>query len=282
MTHTCPHCRNQFQAKRLDQVYCRQSCRQRAYIKRNRLESSKHQNVTTANPLQGIDVAGLLGNISPETVAPLLSILAQNPSLMEKLTGNTAQTSEKSKEETKKPSQNVSDGSRENLNKHGKFMEDSWKANNENVNTVKSYTRPFDENNILAWMVEQKLTLRIDKNGYVRSLFPHWSNKEWDLSLHVNERMLKVFKYLQKASYNKVIGAESLCDCHKLINDFSSGIYAYALPQDYPFHRFLNLLAGRLEKLVERLKGQTKVKFSIPDDLHKMMTLLEIQLGSEN
>ncbi|MBK6526004.1 MAG: hypothetical protein IPG07_10940 [Crocinitomicaceae bacterium] len=58
--------------------------------------------MTTANPLQGIDVAGLLGNISPETVAPLLSILAQNPSLMEKLTGNTAQTSEKSKEETKK------------------------------------------------------------------------------------------------------------------------------------------------------------------------------------
>ncbi|MBK9592386.1 MAG: hypothetical protein IPO32_13135 [Crocinitomicaceae bacterium] len=161
-------------------------------------------------------------------------------------------------------------------------MEDSWKANNENVNTVKSYTRPFDENNILAWMVEQKLTLRIDKNGYVRSLFPHWSNKEWDLSLHVNERMLKVFKYLQKASYNKVIGAKSLCDCYKLIHDFSTGIYSYALPQDYPFHRFLNLLAGRLRKLVERLKDQAKVKFSIPDDLYKMMMLLEIQLGSEN
>jgi hypothetical protein len=102
------------------------------------------------------------------------------------------------------------------------------------------------------------------------------------LSLHVNEKMLKVFKYLQKASYNKVIGAKSLWDCYKLVNDFSSGIYTYMLPQDYPFHRFLNLLAARIGKLVERLKDQAKVKFSIPDDLHQMMVLLEIQLGNGN
>src|SRR5687768_4018517 len=123
MTHTCPHCKNRFQPKRLDQVYCRHACRQGAYIMRKGFETGKRQNKASANPLQGVDLAALLGNMQPEMLMQVLSGIAQNPSL----TDNTRSNPEKDK--VKKPSQNVSNGSGEDLNKHGKFMEDSWKNN---------------------------------------------------------------------------------------------------------------------------------------------------------
>ncbi|MBK9592385.1 MAG: hypothetical protein IPO32_13130 [Crocinitomicaceae bacterium] len=69
--------------------------------------------MTTANPLQGIDVAGLLGIISPGNCCSFTFYSCTKSVTDGKIDGNTAQTSEKSKEETKKPSQNVSDGSRE-------------------------------------------------------------------------------------------------------------------------------------------------------------------------
>ena len=93
--------------------------------------------------------------------------------------------------------------------------------------------------------------------------------------------MVQVFDRLKKASAKKLISYKTLTNCYEQIREFGVGVYSYCLPKDYPFMSFIRFLMCRLAKLVESAKGLKEIKFSVPDELDKMMSILTLQLTNE-
>ena len=281
MTRNCQHCKTSFAPSRLNQYYCKQSCRQGAYLIRNGIGSSKNSKVHENNS-HGINVAGLLNNLQPEMLMQLLSGLAKNPSMTDNVTDKKEETLVNKGKKSEYPSQFVNDGFTLKK-KNDKFS--SRKHNESIADTVNDYPPcdlKYEGKDTVLYMLEHRLTISIPPNGYVRSLFPHWSNKEWNISLQVNKKMLQIFKRLQKASAKSVISYYELTDCCEQTHEISDGLYSFCVPEDYPFTRFLRLLTQRLTVLTDKVKDRTEIKFVVPEDLNEMMMVLNVQLRTED
>lgn len=272
MTHSCNHCKTEFRQKRRNQFYCNQSCRQMAYLGRKYGE-------TTSTP--GNDkfaaLTSLLEKIDPAVLTQMLSSANQNPSMTDNLT-DKAKTPENTRVSHNNPSQNVKNNL-ENTQKKGFSKSDAIRKNYlEALGQEGDLYNSDGCTGVLKQMLDRRLTIKIPPNGYVRSLFPHWENKEWFLSVHVNQKMLKVFERLRKASIKSVISRKELTLCYGKMREFCEGIYAYCLPDDYPFRRFIYFLTDRLAALTDSAKGRDEIKFRIPDEMRDMISILTIQL----
>lgn len=281
MTRNCQHCKTPFAPTRLNQYYCKQSCRQGAYLIRNGIGSGKNISATENNS-QGINVANLLNNIQPEMLMQLLSGFAKNPSMTNNVTDRKDETQINKRKEFENPSQSVNDGCNINSKKHNSFVGRRYEKIVDNVNDNTPCDLKYDGKDTVLYMLEHRLTISIPPNGYVRSLFPHWSNKEWNISLHVNKKMLQIFKRLQKASSRNIISYYELTDCCEQLHEISDGLYSFCVPEDYPFTRFLRLLTQRLTVLTDKVKDRTELKFVVPEDLNEMMMVLNVQLRTED
>ncbi len=176
---------------------------------------------------------------------------------------------------------------------HGRFMEESWRVHGKTVgsseqklvnsalNQVNSEVSQSQNSShgVFLEMVERGLTLSIPPSGYVRSLFPHWENKQWHISVFANRKMLGLFEKLQKASIKNVIRVDELTDKLEKIRELCYGFYGFCLPEDYPFTAFLRLMTDKLTSLTEKAIGKKEIRFKISDEMFTQMTVLKIQIG---
>ena len=275
MTHSCNHCKTEFRQKRRNQFYCNQSCRQMAYLGR------KYAGSTTA---PGNDkfaaLAGLLGNIDPAALTQMLSSANQNPSMTDQLT-DKPKTLANTSDSDNNPSQNVNNASSTVQKNSSSNSHDVYESYLKELRPGGEFYNSEGCTGVLKQMLDQGFTLKIAPKGYVRNLFPHWENKEWLLSVHVNEMMLKIFERLRKASIKSVISRKELTFCYEKMRDFCEGIYAFCLPADYPFRPFVYFLTDRLALLTDKSKGMDEIKFKVTDELREMMSILTIQLTIE-
>ena len=280
MTRNCQHCKTSFAATRLNQFYCKQSCRQGAYLIRNGIGSGKNISATENNS-QGINVANLLNNIQPEMLMQLLSGFAKNPSMTDNVTDKKGEAPVNKGNSPENPSQFVNDGFKFTDVNSNKFVQNQCGNNLKSVND--EYEKGIKKNggSVFNFMFRHGLTLEIPPKGYVRSLLPHWDEKEWKLSLVANQKMLKLFSRLQKASRKDVISILELNECNEQIKELRDGFYGIYLPEDYPFKLFILFLSEKIESLLARASGKTQIKFGIPEDLDEMMMILNVQLRTD-
>ncbi len=272
MTHSCNHCKTEFRQRRRNQFYCSQSCRQLAYVTR---KYSCNQTASSQENKAGIDLMGLLGNIQPEKLIQILAAV-NNQSMTDKLT-DKAEKPVNTHNTSQNPSQNVNDGFAKKQKKDQTFI----KKANETAESTQYNETEIVAKDVFDLMLLHKFTIPIPPKGYVRLLFPNWSNKEWGLSQYVNEKMLEIFKRLRLASRNKIISHRELCSCYDQIREFCDGSIAYCLPEDYPFKQFLRFLMIRLLPLMEDAKKKKRIKFKISEELDEMFTILNIQLRTQ-
>lgn len=275
MTHSCNHCKTEFRQRRRNQFYCTQSCRQLAYVERK--YSTNPVEPKSTDQLAGL--ANMLGKVNPEMLMQLLSSAVNNPSMTDNLT-NKSERPIKSHDSTQNPSQNVNDGLEKKQKKDQTFIKKANETGEPTTSTQYNDT-VIEAKDVFELMLLHKFTIPIPPKGYVRLLFPNWSNKEWGLSQYVNEKMLEIFKRLCLASRNKIISHRELCSCYDQIREFCDGSIAYCLPEDYPFKQFLRFLMIRLLSLMEDAKKKKRIKFKISEELDEMFTILNVQLRTQ-
>lgn len=277
MTHSCKHCKGIFAPKRRNQYYCSQTCRQKEYLLRNgftgTIITEKVQRSSSA-----MDEARLLiKNTDASVMIALLSLLntkTANLSMTENLTDNGQIPTEK-RIITKNPS--IQNHAEACVN-HVLPMQNP--SMTENVYGLHEKDQSQSGNHIFNIMLQQRLTIPIGKNGYIQSIFPHWTDREWKLSVLVNEKMLDLFECLKRASFKGVIAVETLQNCLEKTKELCDGIYGMLLPVDYPFSRFLRLLTNRLTVLTDKVTRSDKkeIPFSIADKLIDQMFVIKIQI----
>lgn len=273
MTHSCNHCKTEFRQRRRNQFYCSQSCRQMAYVERKFAPNADKN--TATDKLAGL--TSMLGNMEPDRLIDILTAAVNNPSMTDKLTDQEEHTIEPH-DTTQNPSQNVNSELENPVQKPDSYNEDPYENYLKTPQTENREQQPGKTQSIFDRMIREGYTIAIGPNGYVRSLFPHWENKNWDLSLYVNKRILQIFDALLKASDDRVISRKKLMNCYEQMKEFGTGVYAPFLPSDYPFMPFIRFLMQRLEAMVENAKGMKETKFGVSDELEKMMVILKIQL----
>jgi hypothetical protein len=310
MERICLHCNIDFEPRRLNQFYCRQSCRQGAYLLRKGFQNNN--GVHRTNPSQSVNDG--FDGLYNSHVKPMRKSCDSDVIPVRFESENDAKVlSETSK--IKNPSQNVNDGfskrqksdddfmedswrnhgskKDDSWKHHGRFMEESWRVHGKTVgsseqelvnsalNQVNSDVSQSQNSShdVFLEMVERGLTLSIPPSGYVRSLFPHWENKQWHISVFANRKMLGLFEKLQKASIKNVISFDELTDTSEKIRELCDGFYGFCLPEDYPFTAFLRLMTDKLTSLTDKAIGKKEIRFKISDELFAQMTVLKIQIG---
>lgn len=310
MERICPHCKTQFEPKRLNQFYCRQSCRQGAYLMRKGFQN--HKGGQRTNPSQYVNDGF---DDSFESHVKTMRTACDTDVMPMRFDSENETKMQSEKGKIKNPSQSVNDGFskqpksdadvmedswRNHASKkddswkhHGRFMGESWRVHGKTLENSeqKSVNDALNQensgisqsqnpsNDVFSDMVKRGLTLSIGSSGYVRSLFPHWENKVWYLSVFVNQKMLGLFEKLKKASSKNVITYSDLTDYLEQIKEMSDGFYGFCLPEDYPFIPFLRLLTDKLTVLTDKAIGKKEIRFKISDELFTQMTILKIQLG---
>lgn len=310
MVHICLHCNIEFEPKRLNQFYCRQSCRQGAYLLRKGFQNNN--GIHRTNPSQSVNDGfdGLYNShVKPKRTSCDSDVIPVRfeSEIDAKVLGETGKI--------KNLSQNVNDGFSKRQKSDGSFMDDSWRnhgsrkdeswkdhgrfmgeswrvhgktlgsTEQELVNSALNQLNPEvsqsknSSHDVFSVMVEQGLTLSIPPSGYVRSLFPHWENKQWHLSVFANRKMLDLFEKLKKASSKNVITVDELTDNLEKIRELCDGFYGFCLPEDYPFTPFLRLMTDKLTSLTDKAIGKKEIRFKISDEMFAQMTVLKIQIG---
>ncbi len=269
MTHSCNHCKTEFRQRRRNQFYCTQSCRQLAYVERK--YSTNPVDLKSTDQLSGL--ADMLGNMNPEMLVQILNAAVNNPSMTDK-----AESAVKPHDTAYNPSQNVNSSGANSAQKSGQTSEDLYEKYLKTLQVDNKTPQGEKNSSVLSQMIKDGFTIPIGTNEYVRSLFPHWENKDWFLSVQVNEIMLGVFDRLKKASREQVISYKTLMGCYGRMKEIAVGAYAHCLPQDYPFISFIRFLMYRLESLAEKAKGLKEIKFSVPRDLEEMMAVIRLQI----
>lgn len=279
MTHSCQHCKTEFERKRLNQFYCSQSCRQLAYVTRK--YSGKQQESIQNNTVPGFDLAGLLGNMQPEILLQLLNSAVNNPSMTDKLTDKKEKPAN-THDSKENPSQNVNDGFVKKSKNDRIFTQNAYEQKSAALENPSLGTLRPGDGSTFDLMLHHEFTISIPPKGYVRSLFPRWENKEWELSQYVNGKMVGIFDCLFRADVKNTISHRELYACHNQIKEFCEGPVAFCLPADYPFKQFMYYLSIRLEPLVKSAEGKKKIKFRIGKEIEEMMTIIRIQIGTES
>ncbi|HRE74309.1 MAG TPA: hypothetical protein PLR45_06430 [Flavobacteriales bacterium] len=137
----------------------------------------------------------------------------------------------------------------------------------------------YNGKDIFSFMLKHQLTIPIVNNGYVRTLFPHWNDKEWKLSLHVNETLVDAMDILYRASIRNRIKTKLLHSCREKLNVISTGVNSIFLPGDYPFMKFARHLKSKVTEVIEKLPGdKEEIKFKLSDELKDQIAILNIQL----
>jgi hypothetical protein len=278
MTHSCNHCKTEFRQKRRNQFYCNQSCRQLAYVTRKYAGNAAPNKGNIVPP--GFDLAGLLGNMKPEMLMQLLIGAVNNPSMTDKLTDKSDKPVN-THAPSQNPSQNVNDEMAKNYKKEPVFVQKHDENTSENgLNSLNTESK-LQRTKTFDLMLHHGLTLLIGPAGFVRSAFPHWNEREWELSRQINKKMVSVFHQLVKASDKKSADMQRLRSVHDAMIDIQAGSTSFCLPVDYPFKQFLLLLTTRLGAVIADAGDKKKIKFRVPDDLCEMMRIVEIQVREE-
>lgn len=307
MERICLHCNIDFEPKRLNQFYCRQSCRQGAYLLRKGFQNNNR--VHRTNPSQSVNDGLYNSHVKPERTSCDSDVIpvrfeSENDTIVLSETGkikNPSQTVNDGFSKRQKSDDDVMEDSWRNHGSkkddswkhHGRFMEESWRVHGKTVgsseqelvnsalNQVNSEVSQSQNSahGVFLEMVERGLTLPIPPSGYVRSLFPHWENKQWHISVFANKKMLDLFEKLQKASRKNVITVDELTDTTEKIRELCDGFYGFCLPEDYPFIAFLRLMTDKLTALTDKAFGKKEIRFKISDEMFTQMTVLRIQIG---
>lgn len=275
MTHSCLNCQGDFKPARRNNRYCSQSCRQQAYIKRNWTKVASEPANSTNPGFAGI--SGLLENPEVSRLLGLLAGLGQNPSMTDKLT-DPPEKPVNAMFRDEKTSQTVNDGLVNKPKKEGFTQKNAYE---EYLNEKKS-TQTAEKSgtySVFQTMLANKLTISIPPNGYTRSLFPHWNDKEWQLTKYVNQKLVQLFEQLRTASYKSEISRQQLIRYLELTAECCEGSIAFCLPADYPFKPFIHLLYKRIDALLANTKEKKRFMFRLPDSLSQMMEVIKIQLG---
>lgn len=134
-------------------------------------------------------------------------------------------------------------------------------------------------NDTFSSMVKHGFTIPITSNGYVRSLFPHWDEKEWKLSQHINEALVEVMDILYRASIRNRIKTKLLYSCREKLNTISTGVNSIFLPGDYPFMKFARYLKSKVTEVIEKIpEKKEEIKFKMSDELKNQVSILLVQL----
>lgn len=137
----------------------------------------------------------------------------------------------------------------------------------------------YNGNDIFSYMLKHQLTIPIVNNGYIRTLFPNWDEKEWKLSLHVNQSLVEVMDILYRASIRNRIKTKLLHSCREKLNSISTGVNSIFMPEDYPFMKFIQFLKSKVTEVIERIPGKAEeIKFRLSEDLKDQVSILLVQL----
>lgn len=106
MTRKCRHCKSTFKIKRINQYYCSQSCRQKAYLFRNGF--SKEKSETEKPPAEDV-IKNLAGLVNPELMQGIISLLNGKASMTDFYEKKPDKPSSDTEKKADQPEESVND-----------------------------------------------------------------------------------------------------------------------------------------------------------------------------